>query len=148
MTEQIKALETRFVEEVLNNKDLTAADELVAQDVVELDPFPGQERGREGLKELLGMLFAAFPDWHWTIEELISEGDKVVNRFTWRGTHRGGFMGIAATGRRVEVKGMVIDRIVGGRIAETRILMDNLSLMEQLGAIPAPHHHHQQQPEA
>lgn len=138
MSEQIKAVERRFIEEVLNGKDLTAADELVAEDVVELDPFPGQEQGREGLKELLGMLFAAFPDQHWTIEELIAEGDKVVNRFTWRGTHRGEFMGIPPTGRRVEVKGVVIDRIVEGRIADTRILMDNLGLMQQLGAIPAP----------
>ncbi len=138
MSEQIKAVETRFVEEVLNEKNLAAADELVAEDVVELDPFPGQEQGREGLKELLGMLFAAFPDWHWTVEELIAEGDKVVNRFTWRGTHRGEFMGLPPTGRQVEVKGVVIDRIVEGRIADTRILMDNLGLMQQLGAIPAP----------
>ena len=138
MTEENKAVETRFIEEVLNGKDLAVADELVAKDVVELDPFPGQEQGREGLKELLGMLFAAFPDQHWTIEELIAEGEKVVNRFTWRGTHQGEFMGIPPTGRRVEVKGVVIDRIVEGKIADTRILMDNLGLMQQLGAIPAP----------
>ncbi len=138
MTEEIKVIETRFIEEVLNEKNLAAADELVAEDVVELDPFPGQEQGREGLKEVLGMLFAAFPDQHWTIEELIAEGDKVVNRFTWHGTHRGEFMGIPPTGRQVEVKGVVIDRIVQGKIADTRILMDNLGLMQQLGVVPAP----------
>jgi steroid delta-isomerase-like uncharacterized protein len=138
MSEEIKAVETRFIEEALNEKNLAAADKLVAQDIVELDPFPGQEQGREGLKEVLGMLFAAFPDQHWTIEELIAEGDKVVNRFTWRGTHRGKFMGIPPTGRKVEVKGVVIDHIAQGRIADTRILMDNLGLMQQLGVVPAP----------
>jgi steroid delta-isomerase-like uncharacterized protein len=138
MSEENKAIETRFIEEVLNEKNLAAADELVAEDVVELDPFPGQKQGREGLKELLGMLFAAFPDQKWTIEELIAEGDKVVNRFTWRGTHRGDFMGIPPTGKQVEVKGVVIDRIAQGEIADTRILMDNLGLMQQLGAVPAP----------
>ena len=136
--EENRELERRFIEEVINQQNLAAADELVAEDVLELDPFPGQEPGREGLKGVLGMLFATFPDQHWTIEELISEGDKVVNRFTWRGTHRGNFLGIPPTGRQVEVKGVVIDRIAQGRIADTRILMDNLGLMQQLGAIPAP----------
>lgn len=138
MTEENKAIEARFIEEVLNEKNLDAADELVAEDVVELDPFPGQEQGREGLKQLLGMLFAAFPDWRWTIEEMIAEGNKVANRFTWRGTHQGDFLGIPPTGRQVEVKGVVIDRIIEGKIADTRILMDNLGLMQQLGVIPSP----------
>ena len=83
--EENRELERRFIEEVINQQNLAAADELVAEDVVELDPFPGQQPGREGLKGVLGMLFAAFPDQKWTIEELIAEGDKVVNRFTWRG---------------------------------------------------------------
>ena len=143
MTEENKTIEGRFIEEVLNGKNLAAADELVAEDFVELDPFPGQEQGREGLKELLGMFFGAFPDIRWTIEELIAEVDKVVNRFTFRGTHRGEFLGVPATGRQVEVKGVVIDRIAEGKIADSRILMDALGLMQQLGAIPAP-----QQPEA
>jgi predicted ester cyclase len=84
------------------------------------------------------MLFAAFPDQKWTIEELIAEGDKVVNRFTWRGTHRGDFLGIAPTGSHVEVKGVVIDRFADGKIADTRIQMDNLGLMQQLGVVPTP----------
>jgi predicted ester cyclase len=84
------------------------------------------------------MLFAAFPDQKWTIEELIAEGDKVVNRFTWRGTHQGNFLGIAPTGSQVEVKGVVIDRFADGKIADTRILMDNLGLMQQLGVVPTP----------
>ena len=138
MSQANKAIEGRFIEEVLNNKNMAAADELVAEVFVELDPFPGQEQGREGLKQVLRMLFGAFPDMHWTVEELIAEGEKVVNRFTWRGTHRGEFLGIPPTGRQVKVKGVVIDRIVEGRIVESRILMDNFGLMQQLGVIPTP----------
>ncbi len=136
MSEENKAIEGRFIEEVLNKKNLAAADELIAEDFVELDPFPGQEQGREGLKQVLRMLFAAFPDLQWSIEELIAEGAKVVNRFTWRGTHRGEFLGIPPTGRQVTVKGVVIDRIVEGKIADSRILMDIFGLMQQLGVIP------------
>lgn len=138
MSEENKAIEGRFIEEVLNKKNLAAADELVAEDFVELDPFPGQEQGREGLKQVLRMLFAAFPDLQWTIEELIAEGDKVVNRFTWHGTHRGEFLGIPPTGRQITVKGVVIDRIAEGKIVDSRILMDNFGLMQQLGVIPTP----------
>ncbi len=104
----------RFLEEVINQGRLEQADEIVAEDFVELDPLPGQKQGREGLKEVIGMLRAAFPDMHWVVDEMIAEGEKVVTRFTWTGTQQGTFMGIPATGRGVVVKGVVIDRIVGG----------------------------------
>ena len=128
----------RFVDEVLNKKNLAALDELVAEDYVELDPLPGQEQGREGLKQILAMLFAAFPDLRWTVEEDAAEGDKLWSRFTWRGTHRGDFLSIPATGNQVEVNGVVIDRIVEGKMVDSRILMNELSLMQQLGVIPPP----------
>ena len=128
----------RFVAEVLNGKDLDAMDALVAEDFVELDPLPGQRPGRAGLKQTLGMFFAGFPDLEWVIEEEIVADDKVVSRFTWRGTHRGAFLGIPATGRRVAVPGVVIDRFAGGRMQDSRLLMDTLGLMQQLGVIPAP----------
>ena len=113
----------RFVDEVLNKKKLAAVDELLAEDYVELDPLPGQEQGREGLKQILAMLFAAFPDLRWTVEEDDAEGDKLWSRFTWRGTHRGDFLSIPATGNQVEVNGVVIDRIVEGKMVDSRILM-------------------------
>ena len=138
MSEQNKALMNRFVEEVINQKNLDAADELVAEDFVELDPFPGQEQGREGLKQVLAAFFAGFPDLDWVIEEQIAEGDKVVSRFRWHGTHEGEFLGIPATGRQITVKGVVIDRVVDGKEAESRILMDTLGMMQQLGVVPAP----------
>jgi steroid delta-isomerase-like uncharacterized protein len=129
----------RFGNEVLNNKNLAAIDEIAAEDYVELDPVPGQAPGREGLKAFLATVsFPAFPDQQWVTEEQISEGDKVVSRFTMYGTHRGDFMGIPATGRSIAVKGVVIDRVVDGKWKESRLLMDNLSLLQQLGALPPP----------
>jgi predicted ester cyclase len=69
-------------------------------------------------------------------EEQVAEGDKVVSRFTFYGTHQGTFIGIPATGRRVAVKGVVIDRVVDGKWKDSRILMDTLTLLQQLGVVP------------
>jgi steroid delta-isomerase-like uncharacterized protein len=104
--------------------------------VVELVPFPGQGPGLNGLKNVLRGLRVAFPDMHWVIEEQIQEGEKVVSRFVWSGTHRAEFFGVPATGRRVSVWGMVTDRFVDGKIKDTRLIMDGLGLMAQLGAFP------------
>ena len=126
----------RFGNEVLKN--LAAIDEIAAEDYVELDLLPGQAPGREGLKAFLArVLFPAFPDQQWVTEEQITEGDKVVSRFTMHGTHRAAFMAIPATGRHVAVKGVVIDRVVDGKWKDSRLLMDSLSLLQQLGALPA-----------
>jgi steroid delta-isomerase-like uncharacterized protein len=128
----------RFMEEVINDGRLDAANELVEEDFIELDPLPGQRQGREGLKEIIAMMRAAFPDIYWTAQETIAAGEKVVTRFTWTGTHRGNFLGIPATGRRVSVPGVVIDRLRAGKMADSRILMDTFGLMQQLGVIPVP----------
>jgi steroid delta-isomerase-like uncharacterized protein len=128
----------RFVEEVINQGRYEAADELVEEGFIELDPFPGQEQGREGLKDVIRMMRTAFPDIHWVVEETIASGDKVVSRFKWTGTHRENFLGIPATGRKVVVPGVVIDRLNGGKMADSRILMDSLGMMQQLGVIPVP----------
>jgi|SRR6202042_182556 steroid delta-isomerase-like uncharacterized protein len=133
--ENVKVI-ARFLEEVINQGRLEQADELVAADFVELDPLPGQRQGREGLKEVIGMLRGAFPDMHWVVDETVASGDKVVTRFTWTGTHRGTFLGIPATGRGVNAKGVVIDRLEAGKMADSRILMDNFTMMQQLGVIP------------
>jgi steroid delta-isomerase-like uncharacterized protein len=136
-TENIATLH-RFVEEVINQGHLHAADELVQEDFVELDPLPGQRQGREGLKEVIAMMRSAFPDIHWVVVETIAAGEKVVSRFQWSGTHRGNFLGIPATGRKVTVPGVVIDRLHAGKMADSRILMDTFGMMQQLGVIPAP----------
>jgi len=132
-----KAVVSMFVEEVINQGRFERADDLVAIDFAELDPLPGQQQGREGLIEVIGQMRSAFPDMHWVLDEMVAEGDKVFSRFTWSGTHRGAFLGIPATGTSVRVNGMVVDRVVDSKMAESRILMDKLSLMQQLGVIPA-----------
>jgi steroid delta-isomerase-like uncharacterized protein len=128
---------TMFIEQVLNAGRLERMDDLVLEDFVELDPLPGQSQGREGLKDVVLQMRASFPDMHWVVHEMIAEADKVCTRFTWTGTQHGAFLGVPATGRHVTVKGVVIDRLVAGKMADSRILMDNLGMMQQLGAVPA-----------
>ena len=100
--------------------------------------FPAEVRDLRDCKDVLRGLRAAFPDMHWVIQEQISERDKVLSRFEWTGTHRGTFLGVPATERPVTVWGMVVDRLEGGKIKDTRIIMDTLGLMMQLGAVPPP----------
>jgi len=136
MIEDNKQFMRRFVEEAINQKNLDALNELVAEDFVEHIPFPGQGPGREGLRQVLSAFISAFPDIRWTLEEQIAEGEKVVSRFTMTGTHRGEFLGIPPTGKSVNIWGVVIDVVRSGKFSESRIIMDTLGLMQQLGTIP------------
>jgi steroid delta-isomerase-like uncharacterized protein len=136
--EDNKVVVRRFIEEALNKGNINAAEQFVCKDVVEQVPFPGQGPGLDGLKDVLRGMRAAFPDLHFSVEEQIAEGEKVLTRFEWTGTHHGEFLGVPSTGRRVTVWGMVIDRLQDGRIKDTRIIMDTLGLMIQLGAFPPP----------
>jgi steroid delta-isomerase-like uncharacterized protein len=135
--EENKALVRRFVEEFWNEGNLSAADELMAVDA-EIHMPTGEVVNLDGLKSFAGTWRESFPDWHSTFEELIAEGDRVAERWTGRGTHRGGLQGIPPTGKRVEVPGSVFYRIVGGKIVEFRGRLDMMSLMQQLGAIASP----------
>jgi steroid delta-isomerase-like uncharacterized protein len=135
MSEANKALVVRFVEQFWSTGNLAAADELMTPDVIIHAPAVG---GVAGLKAFNTALRTAFPDWHSTPEELIAEEDRVVERWTGRGTHRGAFQGIAPTGRPVAVPGVVFYRIQDGKIAEFRGSFDQLSLLQQLGAAPLP----------
>ena len=127
-----------FIEEVLNKGNIEASGKYFWDDMVEKVPLPGQGPGLEGLKKVLRGIRTAFPDIHWTVEEQIAEGDKVVTRFEWTGTHRGTFLGVPATGRSVKVWGVVTDRLERGKIKDTRIIMDALGLMMQFGVFPTP----------
>ena len=127
---------SEFIQRVLNAGEIDVTGEYFWSDMVEEVPFPGQGPGVEGLKVVLRGLRMSFPDMQWVIEEQVESGDKVVSRFTWTGTHRAPFLGVPATGRSVTVWGMVIDRFEGQKIKSTRIIMDALGLMAQLGAFP------------
>jgi steroid delta-isomerase-like uncharacterized protein len=126
----------QFIEDVLNNGNIEETGTYFHEDVVEQVPLPGQGPGIGGLKDVLRGFRAGFPDMHWTVEEQIQEGEKVVTRFVWSGTHRAEFFGVPATGRRVSVWGMVTDHFVDGKIKDTRIIMDALGLMAQMGVFP------------
>ena len=111
---------------------------MFAADFVNRSPAPGQAHDREGLTQFNLAIRAAFPDLTVTIDDLIAEGDKVVWRWSARGTQRGELMGIPPTGREVTLTGISIDRLAGGQIVERWGEIDNLGLLQQLGAIPAP----------
>ena len=136
--EENKQFMWHFVEQTINQKNLAIIDELVDEDFIEHIPFPGQGPGREGLKFAIGALLTAFPDMHWTIEEQVAEDETVVSRFSWTGTHCGEFMGIPATEKSVESWGVVIDVVRDGKFSESRILMDSLGMLQQIGVLPAP----------
>ena len=136
--EENKARERRFAEEIVNKGNMAVATELVAEDFVELDPFPGQAQGRQGLVDVITMMRTAFPDLEWTVEELVAEGEKVASYNVWRGTHQGVFLGLPPTGKRVTVPSMIFDYYVDGKLKESRILMNLMSLMQQLGVVPPP----------
>ena len=136
--EKNKALNRRFVEEVINQGNIDAIDELIDPGVVDHAAPPGFPTGREGAKQFAAMMRSAFPDLHLTIEDMIAEGDKVVVRGTWNGTHEGQFMGIAASGRRVRVSQIDITRCADGRMVEHWEQFDALRLMQQLGVVPPP----------
>ncbi len=137
--QDVRALQQRFIDDVINAQDLDGAlDEIVAEDFVELNPFPGQGPGRTGLADVLGMMFTGFPDMHWTIHDTLVEGDRVLGFSTWTGTHDGEFMGIPATGRPATVEAWTIDRFRDGIFVESRIIMDVAGMLGQLGVTPAP----------
>jgi steroid delta-isomerase-like uncharacterized protein len=133
-----RELVRQFIDEALNQGNIDASGKYFHQDMVEQVPLPGQGPGLDGLKTILRGMRAAFPDMNWKVEEQIAEGEKVLTRFEWTGTHRGPFMGIPATNRPVKVWGMVVDRFESGKIKDTRIIMDTMGMMMQLGVLPPP----------
>ena len=135
-----KAVARRFLEEVFSQGNLAVADEITAADHVNLGPaaLPGLPPGPEGNKQLVMLYRNAFPDVQFTVDEQIAEGDKVVTRWTGRGTHEGELAGIPATGKSTTVTGIAVNRIVNGKIVESWGIFDQFGLMQQLGVIPPP----------
>jgi steroid delta-isomerase-like uncharacterized protein len=131
-----KAAERRLKESVWDRHDPDAADEFVHPDVVEHNAMTGESQGREGYKRTLRLAFAAFPDAELVVHDLIAEGDRVVERWTIRGTHQGEFMGIAATNSRLDLGGVDIYRYADGKRVETWSYFDRLELLRQLGVSP------------
>jgi steroid delta-isomerase-like uncharacterized protein len=137
-TEETKALFRKFYEELFNRKNLGVFEQMTTPNPTDNGLPPGFPPGREGSKQFVGMYFSAFPDLQINIEDLVAEGDKVVGRVSYRGTHKGELMGIPATGKVTSVSAMEILRFEGDKIAEHWSVVDQLGMMQQLGVIPAP----------
>ena len=137
MSDTNKALFRRFIEEVINAKNVDKMDLLISENWLDHNPPPGTGPGIEGMKQMMGMFFAAFPDLNATIDQLIAEGDIVAGRMVTTGTHQAEFMGIAATGKRVNFSEIHMVRIENGKAVEHWGNSDDLAMMQQLGVIPA-----------
>ena len=136
-TETNKAVVRRYYDEVLNARQVDVLDEIAVADYQENDPLPGQGDGRQGLKERATVFVDALAS-SFTLEDLIAEGDRVVVRWTNNGTHVGDFVGIPPTGRSFRIAGIDVHRLDNGRLAEHWHVVDQLTMLQQLGLIPSP----------
>ena len=137
-SETNQSLVQRFFAEVFNQQRHDSAAEILAVKLVAHHPaFPDGIRGPEGIMQMVAMFRAGFPDLHYTPEDLIAERDKVAVRWRASGTHRGTFLNIAPSGNRMSITGIDIFRVADGQIVEAWVNSDFLSLMKQIGAIPA-----------
>ncbi|MFC1717486.1 ester cyclase [Candidatus Poribacteria bacterium] len=128
----------RMIDEAMNMQNMAVIDELFAADYTMHDPAASMEiKGPEGFKQWAGMMLAPyFSDSLVVVEDMIAEGDKVVVRWSWSGTHTGEFQGIPATGRPIAVTGISIHRFADGKFVESWVSYDMLGMMQQLTAPP------------
>lgn len=137
-TEANKETVRRCMEEVFNRGDTAAIPAFIDPAFVDHGAPPGSPGGHAAVAGAVALFAAAFPDWRAEIEDLVAEGDLVAFRGTARGTHRGQFLGVVPTGKRVSVEGIHVFRLARGKIVEHWAQADWLGLLRQLGAIPAP----------
>jgi len=130
-------LSRRIFEDVWNRKNLTAIDDLMSVDYDHHDAGTIAASGIEGYRQFVSSYLNAFPDARFTIDDVFTDGQNEITRWTVSGTHEGELAGIPRTGRRFSVTGISIARIVNGRIAESWNNWDALGLMQQLGVVPA-----------
>ena len=139
MSEKIKARTRQFYDEVVNAGAIDRVDEFCTEDFVDHEEFPGIPPDREGVKQFFSMMRSAFPDFRVEVEDVIVEGDKAAVRLRFTGTHEGEFMGVPPTHKRIDVEGVDFLRLVDEeRAAEHWGVTDTATLMQQIGAIPAP----------
>ncbi len=140
-TEENKATMRRVYDtfnRAVSTGDMSLLDEALAADLVDHNPVPGQAPGLEGVKQVFSQFRAAFPDFRIMVDDQIAEGDKVVSRLTLRGTHKGDFQGVPATGKQFAVTGIDIVHVAGGKAGDRWGELDNLGLLQQLGVVPPP----------
>ena len=132
-TDDNKALVQRFFEEVINQRNLAVLDQFAHPGGVNHTVPPGMPQESN---QFLGQYLNAFPDVKATVEDLMADGDKVVARVSYRGTHQGAFRGIPPTGKQIVVTGINIFRIANGKLVEHWGLTDRLAVLQQLGVVP------------
>ena len=137
MSEANRAVVRRWFDEIYSKKRVELMNELHAEDYVWRGPGGVTITSRDGMRELLGVYTAAFPDVDFTVEDQMSDGDQVVTRWTARATHSGEFDGIQPTGNSIMFTGITISRLENGRLVEEWENFDELSLMRQIGAVPS-----------
>ena len=128
----------RFLEEIINRGNVGLADELVAPQFVDHQTPPGVAPNRDGLKAWLTSFRAAFPDLHYTVNDEIAEGDRVVTRTTAHGTMKGAFQGMPASGKSATWEEIHITRYENGRAVEHWGVADQMGMLAQLGFVEAP----------
>ena len=137
MSEGNKNIVKRLFEEVWNKGNTQMVDELFTPNYAHHDPStPDVGRGPESEKKRVAHYRAAFPDLHLTIEDILTEGETVIARWSCKGTHKGDLNGIAPTGKHIHMSGISISRLVNGKVAEGWVNWDALGLMQQLGVVP------------
>jgi len=136
MPTENETLVRRFFEEFCNQRRGDVADELIADDYVSHGPQAPPAEGPDGVRDRVG-LYQDAVDGHWDVEEIFSDGDRVIARWTGTGTHRGELMGVEPTGLPISVDAISIFRISNGKIAEEWTVWDALGLLQQVGAVPA-----------
>ncbi len=140
-TEANKELVRRWYKDAFEKGDLAVVDEIFAPNYLNHDtsaPPPGWPRGPQGARVVIQTYRSAFPDVHYTIDQQVAEGDKVVTYWTADGTNTGSLMGMPPSGKHIRISGISIERIENGKIAETWVNFDLLGLLQQVGAVPMP----------
>ena len=135
-TDQNKAIIRKMFEDVMNNRNFSALNELIAPEFVN-HGMPVNKPGPDGFKEILTLFLDAFPDMKISIEQLLAEGDMVATRGSWTGTNKGSFMGMPASGKEAKVTYQDMWKIENGKCVENWVDMDIAGLMRQLGAMPS-----------
>ena len=136
--EENRAVVQRFLEELFNGRDLDAIDRYIADDYVDRVTPPDIPPTRDGFRQFVGSFLDALPDFRYTIDDMIADGDRVAVRLTAQGTQQGELMGIPPTGKRATWGEMHIGRMQDGKIVEHWGQIDNLGMLQQLGVIPTP----------
>lgn len=131
------ATQERFAEQVVNGGNLDVIDEVTSPSFVDHDPAPDQGPGQQGFKDFWATFRSAFPDLSVQVDQMVADDDNVAFAYRATGTHQGDFMGVAPSGKPIDVRGVQITRFQDGLMVERWGSSDQFGILQQLGAAPA-----------